>query len=168
MKKQKRIIVVAVVAVALIAVIATCSVRFVFGSKHRITTVDLGNDHFVRIWTEYPSWSDWDPDIAYPAIYYEITQYDKAVVPKTWLGLDFGYTYDIETAFAEDGALACVYDATLWGKGLFIIFDATSGESWPRLSEYEVSYTPAVRRKWVDRYNRLMLENPSLPRYFAE
>jgi hypothetical protein len=84
------------------------------------------------------------------------------------LGLDFGYTYNIEAAFAKDGTLACVYDTTLWSEGLFIIFDATSGESWPRLRADEVSQDPAVKQKWVTRYNQLVLENPNLPRYFTD
>ena len=80
--------------------------------------------------------SSFDPDVTDPNIYYEIT---------------------------ADRALACVYDATLWGKGVFIIFDVAGGESWSRLRDDEISYDLVVLQKWVDRYNRLVIENPSLP-----
>ena len=62
----------------------------------------------------------------------------------------------------------CVYDTELWRERVLVIFDAVSSESWPRLRGDEVSYDPVVRQKWIDRYNRLRLENPSLPQYFTE
>lgn len=165
MKKRKRTIAI-VIAVIVFGVCAACvtsiAIRIIFGSKEQIASVDLGANHTVRIWKERPPYRRWDPDIAEPEIMYEITESGETVVPPTWLSLDFDYNYNIEAVFAEEGALALVYDTHLWDEGIFIIFDAKSSESWPRDNfPPEESY-----QKWADRYSQLRLENPGLPDSF--
>jgi hypothetical protein len=159
-----------IVIVILVFIIVVCAKPLIFGSRTQIAKIDAGDEYYIWIWKEYPNLENWDPDIAYPKIYYEITQSDEVVVPTTWLGLDFDFSYDIQVAFAGGKTLVAVYDSELWDNGLFIIFDKESGESWPRLRDDEVSYEPDVKRKWGSRYNRLIAENPSLaqiPHYLA-
>ena len=43
---------VVLVLVALMISIIICSITVVFGSKHRITNVELGDGYVVRLWTE--------------------------------------------------------------------------------------------------------------------
>ncbi|MCD6553605.1 MAG: hypothetical protein J7M16_06320, partial [Anaerolineae bacterium] len=85
-----------IVAAVFVVIAVVCITTFVFGSERQIAAIDIGDGRSIRIWEENPSWNGWDPDITYPIIYYEITQSDTIIVPKTWLGLDFGYTYNIE------------------------------------------------------------------------
>lgn len=164
---NKRSILIAVITGAIfLTVTGLCIVPVLFGQSHHIATVDFGTHYSVRLWNEYPNLKNWDPDISSPSIYYEITRFGKIIVPKTWLGLDFNYKYDIRYAYDASKTLICVYDTHLWDEGLFVIFDMRSGESWPRLRDDEVSYDPQVTQKWISRYRLLILENPDLPQHF--
>jgi hypothetical protein len=152
-----------------LAFISVCLVTlqgFLYDTYNRIATIDLSDGYTLKLWNESEGiLGNWDPDNPYPSIYYQIEKSGNIAVPKTYLHLDLHYTYDIKVVFAETGRLACVYDTKLWTKGLYIIWDAESGESWPRLRDDEVSYESSVKQKWLERYTRLKLENPTLPQF---
>jgi hypothetical protein len=156
-----------IVLLAILALIYACIVTIIgvlYGTYYSIASIDLADGYTLKLWNENPGiLGDWDPDIPYPSIYYQIERKGNIAVPTTSLGLDFHYTYDIKVVFAEHNQLACVYDTKLWTKGLYVIWDKSSGESWPRLRDDEVSYRPLVQQKWQNRYTRLKLENPTLP-----
>jgi hypothetical protein len=155
----------------LLSLIYFCSVGvtgILYGTYQLIKTTDLSHGYSIKVWKESLGLlGDWDPDIPYASIYYQIEKQGDIAVPKTYLHLDFDYTFDFKVVFAESNALACLYDTKLWTEGLYIIWDQGSGESWPRLRDDEVSYEPSVQQKWADRYTRLKRENPILPAFGA-
>lgn len=69
------------------------------------------------------------------------------------------------------GTLIGLYNQTSVDSNspIFIVLDMESGESWPRLRNDEVSYSPAVKAKWRDRYIILAATNANLPKstYFT-
>lgn len=161
MSKRRIIIAIVVLVFACVA----CVYQFLYAGYYRyIAAYGLGNGYSLEIWGEQPGLADpgWDPDDA-PGLYYQIKQFGAVVVPQTFLTIDFRYIPDVKIAFAEQGFLVCVYDIKPEGDGFFIMWDATSGESWPRLRDDEASSNPVVLKKWTDRYKRLKAVNPDLP-----
>jgi hypothetical protein len=137
----------------LLAGLAACAFR------DSIRNYDFGDGYSIRIWWQYRAIWDWD-DVPEPHLYYEVTRNGQPVVPKTWLSLDTGedQEFDIATAVADGGNLVCVYDRNAF-KGLFILFDVRSGDSWSgRFS------TPEAEARWAKRYRQLLAENPGFPR----
>jgi len=103
------------------------------------------------------------------SVYYEVKENGKVVTPLFVMTSDGGsdkHQYAVLTA--KGGSLIGVIETTRTPHELVILHDFSSGESWPRLRDDEVSYDEAVRRKWRDRFDQLKSENPELnkPRYF--
>jgi hypothetical protein len=123
---------------------------------------DIGRGRTLCIWSIR---RDFEIDVNPPMIYYRLDQWDKVLVPMTFLEPDDGGEYQFKVVFADGGRLACVYEKVLAKKysSYLLIFDADSGESWPRLRDDETESHPGVMDKWRERYRRLKAENPELP-----
>jgi hypothetical protein len=123
---------------------------------------DIGGGRILRVWSIADSeWFEPNPLM----VYYRVDLRGKELVHRTFLEHDDGGEYQFKVAFADGGRLACVYEINR-GKdcGYYLLmFDASTGESWPRLREDEADWMPEVMEKWGKRYRRLKAENPELP-----
>jgi hypothetical protein len=150
---------------ACIAGYLICVNPILFGIQNEIATVDFGDGYHIRLWDEMDGLTDpsWDPDHAYPAIYYEITKSNVVIISKTFLTINpYKSPFNIQTAFADEGRLVCIYDKVHWGDGVIVVFDVTDPEGW------FVGITPEEgRQSWIDRYDRLKQENPDMPDFFS-
>lgn len=114
---------------------------------------DLGDGYSIRIWSE----RDWDPDHAYPAIYYEISHNNAIVVPTHYVtNEDDDFNYDIHIAYADGGNLVAVYDTVLWEDCVYIFFDKRNAEG--------SGHCPS--QDWAKEYFQLKEANPDLPLEF--
>jgi hypothetical protein len=88
-------------------------------------------------------------------------------VQQTYIGSDpnFSTNFDLNMVTADNGSLVCVFDRNA-SNDLVILYDAPSGESWPRLRDNEVSYQPSVRAKWDSRHARLKKAYPGIPEIY--
>jgi hypothetical protein len=123
---------------------------------------DLGDGRKLRVWsTRSDKWFEPHPLL----VFYRVDQRGKELVPTTFLEHDDGGEYQFNVVYADGGRLACVYEITraTLNSYYLLIFDAGSGESWPRLRDNETNSHPGVMDKWRDRYRRLKAENPDLP-----
>jgi hypothetical protein len=103
------------------------------------------------------------------SVYYEVKENGNVVTPRCVITFDSGndeHRYAVLSA--KGGSLVGVVDTTRTPHELVILHDFRSGESWPRLRDYEVSYDEAVRKKWRNLFDQLKSENPELkkPEYF--
>jgi hypothetical protein len=123
---------------------------------------DIGGGRIVRVW------SNWERDWIEPGprgVYYRVDQQGKEVVHRTFLESDDGGKYVFKAILADAGRLACIYETTRAksNSSYLLMFDAASGESWPRLGDDETEDVPGVMEKWRERYRRLKTDNPELP-----
>lgn len=120
--------------------------------KYPIAEIELDNNQTIKVWYETDAQHYAGPH------YYEIVRGDKVVVPATEIGI-LEFTRgpdDIQVAFAQNKTLVCVYDSKdQYGSGLFVFYNAQTGESWLGRGNYE---------KWRVYYTQLRAENPSLPK----
>lgn len=151
-------------AVALVPMMACVwfAVTLVSGSTRPLAVVDLRTGQRLRLWSETPDLAHWDPDVADPALYYEVTRGSEVLVSKHFLTIDSHPDHDIRVAYAADGSLVCVYDVNHWDDGLFVIYDVASGAVWPGASTG--ADDPEVEQRWSDRFHLLKAANPDLPR----
>jgi hypothetical protein len=97
-------------------------------------------------------------------VYYRIEQGGQEIIPQTFFEHDDGEDYHFSLAFANEGKLACVYEVSRYRKTCYyvLMYDAESGESWPRVREDETRTDVSVRQKWRSRYQRVRSENPEM------
>jgi hypothetical protein len=123
---------------------------------------DIGGGRTLRVWSiREGDWIEPHPLM----VYYRVDQQGKELVHTTFLDHDDGGEYQFKVASADEGRLTCVYEVTRAKDNTYylLIFDAGSGESWPRLRDDETDWKPGVMDKWRERYRRLKAENPDLP-----
>jgi hypothetical protein len=96
-------------------------------------------------------------------VFYRIDANGRELVPMTLMEHDDRGSYQFKVLLAEGGQLACVYEVSRGSNNGYmnILYDAVSGESWPRDSS---------NRKWRERFERLQREHPSyrMPRGLLE
>ena len=123
--------------------------------------LDIGGRRVVQVWSErqhLPIDSDPNPQ----TVYYRVAR-GREELTATWsLEGDDGGDYRFAAATADGGQLACVYDADGRREWVTILYDAVSGESWPR-DNANVWTNPAIKRKWRERFERLRRECPDCP-----
>lgn len=123
---------------------------------------DIGGGRTLRVWSIRD-----DRDWSYPCplmVYYRIDSGGSELVHTTLREHDDGKAYEFRVAITADGKLACVYEtARACSSYYLLIYDAESGESWPRVREDETRQMPHVQTKWRERYRRLKAEFPELP-----
>jgi hypothetical protein len=98
-------------------------------------------------------------------IYYRVDAGCREVVHTTFLEHDDKGQYEFQVVQADDGRLACVYEVTRAADSHYflLMYDAESGESWPRLRDDETRQMPDVVAKWRERHRRLKAAHPELP-----
>jgi hypothetical protein len=72
--------------------------------------------------------------------------------------------HQYEAIFGEGGSLVGILDTTNGKRTLVVMQDFRTGDTWPRVKDYEVSYEEHVVRRNLDLFDRLRKENPSLER----
>jgi hypothetical protein len=98
-------------------------------------------------------------------IYYEVRENGKIVVPKSYMDGDSGSEeHHYEAIFSEGGSLVGVLDTTNGKRTLVVMQNFRTGDSWPRVKDWEVSYEEHVVRRNLDLFDRLRKDNPSLER----
>ena len=98
-------------------------------------------------------------------IYYEIKKNGELVVPKSYLGGDSGFgEHQYEAIFGEGGSLVGILETTNGKRTLVVMQNFRTGDSWPRVKDWEVSYEEHVVKRNLDLFDRLRKENPSLER----
>jgi hypothetical protein len=125
-------------------------------------TLAIEDGRTVRVWSVRRSALEMDPDYNPHVVYYRIDRGWTELVPRWSLELDDGDDYRFAAVTAEGGRLACVYEVDRRLEYLTILYDAESGESWPRDSTNWHVY-PEVRRKWRERFERVLREYPDCP-----
>ena len=103
------------------------------------------------------------------SVYYEVKENGNVVTPLCAMTFDSGSDrHRYAMLSARGGSLVGVVDTSQTPHELVILHDFGSGESWPRLRDFEVSYDDAVRKKWRGLFDQLKSENPELnrPKYF--
>jgi hypothetical protein len=148
---------------SLAALAGSCSCCLWFATEHpRFSQdFDIGGGRTLRVWSVYDAGWDYSPLM----IWYRVDQGTTELVHKTFLEHDDGGEYHFNAVFAEGGRLACVYEVARARVNSYylLIYDAESGESWPRLRDDETEDMPGVLAKWRARYRRLKAANPGLP-----
>jgi hypothetical protein len=116
-------------------------------------------------------WTEEEFDSPGPILYYRIMEEGRVVVPKTYLANHRdNVPFPMQKYATSDGKLLAVTYDLPYARSSLVIYDTVSKESWPRLRDDEVSYTPNVKTKWQDRYARLKREHANLVEesYFTE
>jgi hypothetical protein len=133
------------------------------GERRRFSQeFDIGGGRTLRVWSiRSDRWLEPHPLM----VYYRVDQRGEELVHTTFLEFDDGGEYQFKAAFADGGRLACVYEIARAKDNSYylLIFDASNGESWPRLRDDETKSDPRVIKKWLQRHCRLKAENPELP-----
>ena len=121
-------------------------------------TFEFGEHRVVRIWSEQ-SERDWP--IGPVPVLYEIRERDAIIVPATYICSDRGNRFEFRVGFADNNNLACVCQVNPEVKNFdsVIVFDARTGESWPRAWKMG----PVDRQSWRERFRMLQEANPNLP-----
>jgi hypothetical protein len=127
--------------------------------SHRL---DVGDGRTVRVWSARRSALEMDPDTDPYVVYYRIDRGWTELAHTTHLELDDGGDYRLAAVTAEGGRLACVYGAGPGREHVTVLYDAESGESWPR-DGGNWHLAPEVRRKWRGRFERVRREHPDCP-----
>jgi hypothetical protein len=133
---------------------------------------DIGGGRTVHVWSTRlgpDHWLDSDP---YPLmVFYRIDANGRALATRTFMDHDDGKEYQFNVLVAEGGQLVCVYEVSRGSENgyMTILYDAGSGESWPRDRGLWIS-NPEIKRKWRERFERLQREHPSyrIPRHLLE
>lgn len=122
---------------------------------------DLGGGRILSVWSSRGSFPYLGPRL----VCYRIDAVAQELVPSTFLNTDAGGDYVFRCVQADQGRVACVYDVRRaeWNPYFLIMYDAPSGESWPRVRADEANDDPAVIEKWRLRHRRLKEEHPDLP-----
>lgn len=130
--------------------------------RHRF---ELGGGHTLTVESRQRSELD-DPLDPNPyLVYYRVDAGWRPVVPTTMLEYDDGGAYNFRFVQTADGRLSYIFkvNRATMPSYLFLVFDADSGESWPRLLDHETRTEPHVIKKWQQRYSRLLSEHADLP-----
>jgi hypothetical protein len=147
----------------MVALVASCSCcLWSLQEQLRFSqSFDIGHGRQLVVWSIRENRF---PNVSVPMVYYCISRGNTEVVHQTFLDHDDRRDYRFNVAFADEGRLACVYEATRSKTNSYylLIFDEASRESWPRLRDDE-SRLGKVVDKWRQRYRRLRAENPDLP-----
>lgn len=123
---------------------------------------EIGGGRTLTVWSIRRDFlHDFDPDPNPLMVYYRVDMGTRELVPKTFLDHDDEGDYRFRVASADEGQLACVYEVNRASEdpSLLLMYDAQSGESWPRTGRE----TGEVSDRWRERYGRLKAENPELP-----
>ena len=172
MKKRIRLF---AVVTFLLLLVALCLSPILFGSYKALAALNLSSDHTLHVWVETKGILDagWDPGDL-PTIYYDVTRGNTVVAHQSFLLVTSSLSYDrqLSTAITKDGSLGCIYDTESIIDRVFVCYDVASNESYPEeLSQVDWANAPelsdAIIEKWAARYERLRMENPNLPDYFA-
>ena len=135
-------------------------------------TYDIGGGRTLAVWSirrdvlkDYLRYGDLDTDPNPLMVYYRVDAGGREVVGATFLEHDDGGEYRFRVALADGGRLACVYEVTRAADNhnFLLMYDAESGESWPRVRDNETNQRPSVVAKWRGRFRRLKAEHPELP-----
>ncbi|MBI2807842.1 MAG: hypothetical protein HYX68_22905 [Planctomycetes bacterium] len=147
-------------AIFLLASVAACSWcvwELARPGGRSLANIDIGGNRSIRIWSD-----ESHRDFSLPnCVYYEILENREVIVPAMFLGSDRGQRFEFQVVFADNGRLACVWQANRAVKGVpwIIIYDNAVRESWPQVWWCEQRSSP---REWEERYFLLQGENPSL------
>jgi hypothetical protein len=95
-------------------------------------------------------------------VVYRIDKNGAELVPTTITELDDGGDYRFNLLIADGGQLVCVHEVNRGNanSSLNILYDATTGESWPRDST-NYHFNPETKAKWRERFERVRREHPS-------
>jgi hypothetical protein len=123
---------------------------------------DIGGGRTLRVW------SIRDEKLFEPhalMIYYRVDAGGQEVIYTTFLDHDDEGEYVFRMVSANGGRLVCVYEVTraVHNYYLFLIYDAQTGESWPRTMHDEGGDLDQAAAKWRERYRMLKAEHPELP-----
>jgi hypothetical protein len=120
---------------------------------------DAGMGRMIRVWSIRRD--EWFVGPNPLMVYYRIDQNGTELVHTTFMNHDDGGEYQFKALIAERGQLVCVYEVSRGSKDEFmtILYDATSGESWPRDNANWYFY-PEIKRKWRERFERVQREYP--------
>lgn len=125
---------------------------------------DIGGGRVLTVWsTRRGGVFNLDPDPL--VVYYRVDFGRWAVAPTTYLEHDDRSEFVFRLVTADGGRLACVYSEAPPGDRplVFLVYDAASGESWPRTRVDQGGTTREAEARWRDRVQRLQAEHPGLP-----
>jgi hypothetical protein len=125
---------------------------------------DIGGGRTVHVWSTRLGPAHWLDDDPYPLmVFYRIDANGRELAPMSFMEHDDRGSYQFKVLLAEGGQLACVYEVSRGSNNgyMTVLYDAVSGESWPRDSS---------NRKWRERFERVRREHPSyrMPRGLLE
>jgi hypothetical protein len=123
---------------------------------------DIGGGRTLRVWSirgEEPL----EPNPL--MVYYRVDAGGREVIHTMFLDHDDKGEYVFRMVSADGGRLVCVYEVTRAADNdyLFLIYDARTGESWPRTWADEGGDLEQAAAKWRERYRVLKAEHPELP-----
>lgn len=151
--------VVAVIAVGLLAYYAGSILDYLCEQRQNIATVDVRNQRRIVLTADVCFENDSRP------IYYEVSEAGRVVTRTTYIGSDNGNESHTYTSFfAERESLVAVLETSAAPPHIVIMQDFNSGESWPRLRDNETASQEFVKQKWQGIFDRLLRENPQLPK----
>jgi len=168
MKVALKVLGIAAACIAGLFAIAYGGLWFLFWLAERPHTIgeyEIGSGAKVELFIRA------DSDVG-DCLYYRVERHGEELVHTTYLANHERHKdLDIKLFKSSDGSLIGLHSSEPEGEDMivFIIVDLESGESWPRLRDDEVSYAAHVQRKWNERYSKLKMDNPTLPRptYFG-
>jgi len=132
---------------------------------------DIGNGRTVTIWSirrdilkEFLQYGELDTDPSPLMVYYRVHRDGRELTHTTYLEGDDEGDYQFDVLLAEGGQLACVYEVNRSKRSSYmvIMYDATSGESWPR-DAHNWLHDAEMRQKWRKRFERIRQEHPDFP-----
>lgn len=135
-------------------------------------TFDIGGGRTLTVWSvRRDVLLDFDTDPNPLMVHYRIDRDGTELVPTTFLDHDDEGSYQFNVLVAEGGRLVCAYEVSRGSENgyMTILYDAASGESWPR-DNANWHFYPAVKRKWRERFERVQREHPGyqMPRGLQE
>lgn len=160
--KHIALIVVAVPALALVMILCVGAAIWApcyLEPYTEAAKINLGLERSVSVYVE----TCWE---AGRAVYYEVREAGKEIVPRTFLGSDDGDDrYTLTAVSAEDRSLFGIFGPTKSANRLFIMIDFKTGKSWPRLlGEVPYDEYDKAKRQASDLFDRLQRENPAITR----
>lgn len=131
-----------------------------------IHRLDIGDGRTLTIWSiRRDTLLNFDTDPNPLMVYYRMDAGGRELVPTTFREHDDNGSYEFRVVSADGGRLVGVYEASRAADNhsMLLMYDADSGESWPRVRDDETTQMPAVVAKWRERHRQLRVAHPEFP-----
>lgn len=127
---------------------------------------DIGGGRTLTVWSiRRDVLLNFDTDPNPLMVYYRVDVGGREVIHTTFLDHDDKGEYQFRVVSADGGRLVGVYEVSRAADNhyMMLMYDADSGESWPRVRDDETTGMPAVVAKWRERHGRLLAAHPEFP-----